>query len=303
MTKNWNFNTQAIHNAQTPDEETRAVSQPIVPAVAYSFDTAEDAVSVVNGETEGVYYGRYGNPTTRRLEKKVASLEGSEDALGVSSGMAAISISLMNFLDSGDHVVVTKDVYGGTHKFLSTIAPRYGIEYDYVDCTNMDTIKNAIQENTKAIYIETPSNPSLTLIDIKAVSEISKANNIPLIVDNTFMTPYLQRPLELGADVVVHSATKYLNGHGDVVAGVICAKEDVITNMRKNVMGDLGQNLNAWESFMILRGIKTLGIIKDRKSTRLNSSHVAISYAVFCLKKKITIISAILSTLNLCHDI
>jgi len=260
MTKNWNFNTQAIHNAQTPDEETRAVSQPIVPAVAYSFDTAEDAVSVVNGETEGVYYGRYGNPTTRRLEKKVASLEGSEDALGVSSGMAAISISLMNFLDSGDHVVVTKDVYGGTHKFLSTIAPRYGIEYDYVDCTNMDTIKNAIQENTKAIYIETPSNPSLTLIDIKAVSEISKANNIPLIVDNTFMTPYLQRPLELGADVVVHSATKYLNGHGDVVAGVICAKEDVITNMRKNVMGDLGQNLNAWESFMILRGIKTLGI-------------------------------------------
>lgn len=259
MTK-WNFNTQAIHNEQKPDVQTGAVSQPIVPAVAYSFDTAEDAVAVVNGETEGVYYGRYGNPTSRKLELKVASLEGSEDALAVSSGMAAISIGLMNFLSKGDHVVVTKDVYGGTHKFLSTIAPRYGIEYDYVDCTDASVIEKAIQPNTRAVYIETPSNPSLTLIDIEAVAKVTKSHNIPLIVDNTFMTPYLQRPLELGADVVVHSATKYLNGHGDVVAGVVCANKDVIANMRKNVMGDLGQHISAWDSFLILRGIKTLGI-------------------------------------------
>lgn len=260
MHTKWRFNTQAIHLEQNPDENTRAVSQPIVPAVAYSFDTSEEAVSVVNGKEEGVYYGRYGNPTTRTLEKKVARLEKSEDALAVSSGMAAISIALMNFLSSGDHVVVTKDVYGGTHKFLSTIAPRYEIQYDYVDCTNMEVIKDSIKENTKAVYIETPSNPSLTLIDIEEVSKITKAHNIPLIVDNTFMTPYLQRPLELGADVVVHSATKYLNGHGDVVAGVVCGKKVVIDNMRKNLMGDLGQNLNAWESFLILRGMKTLGL-------------------------------------------
>lgn len=259
MTK-WNFNTQAIHNEQKPDVQTGAVSQPIVPAVAYSFDTAEDAVAVVNGETEGVYYGRYGNPTSRKLELKIASLEGSEDALAVSSGMAAISIGLMNFLSKGDHVVVTKDVYGGTHKFLSTIAPRYGIEYDYVDCTDASVIEKAIQPNTRAVYIETPSNPSLTLIDIEAVAKVTKSHNIPLIVDNTFMTPYLQRPLELGADVVVHSATKYLNGHGDVVAGVVCANKDVIANMRKNVMGDLGQHISAWDAFLILRGIKTLGI-------------------------------------------
>src|SRR5699024_3934225 len=181
------FNTQAIHNEQDPDDKTRAVSQPIVPAVAYSFDTAEDAVAVVNGEAEAVYYGRYGNPTTRTLEKKVASLEKSEDALAVSSGMAAISISLMNFLGQGDHVVVTKDVYGGTHKFLSTIAPRYAIEFDYVDCTNASNIEHAIKNNTRAIYIETPSNPSLTLVDIEAVVEIANSNEIPVIVDNTFM--------------------------------------------------------------------------------------------------------------------
>ena len=260
MLTEWKFNTRAIHAEQSPNEKTGAVSQAIVPAVAYSFDTAEDAVDTVTGEREGLYYGRFGNPTTKTLEKKVASLEGSEDALGVSSGMAAISIAIMNFVSAGDHIIVTKDVYGGTHKFLSTIAPRYGIQYDYVDCTDVTAIEASIKENTRAIYIETPSNPSLTLIDIKAVSKISSTHHIPLIIDNTFMTPFLQRPLELGADVVVHSATKYLNGHGDVVAGIICGKQNVIDNMRKNVMGDLGQNLNAWDSFLILRGIKTLGI-------------------------------------------
>ncbi|MFD1040464.1 trans-sulfuration enzyme family protein [Virgibacillus byunsanensis] len=260
MMTNWKFNTLAVHSEQSPDEKSGAVSQPIIPAVAYSFEDADAAVAVVSGEIDGRYYGRYGNPTTRTLEKKMATLEGAEDALGVSSGMAAISIALMAHLSSGDHVVVTKDVYGGTHKFLSTIAPRYGMEHDFVDCTSMACVESAIKGNTRAVYIETPSNPSLTLIDIKAVAKITKRHNIALIVDNTFMTPYLQKPLELGADVVVHSATKYLNGHGDVVAGIICGEKKDIDYMRKDVMGDLGQNLNAWESFLILRGIKTLGI-------------------------------------------
>lgn len=265
MTKQWSFNTKAVHNAQTPDLDTRAVSQGIVPAVAYSFESAEAAAGVVNGaEEDSVYYGRYGNPTTRTLEKKIASLEGSEDALGVSSGMAAISIALLAFLQHGDHVVVTKDVYGGTHKFLTSLAPRFGIEYSFVCCNTPGAIEEAIQPNTKALYIETPSNPSLTLVDIEAVGEIAKGHDLPLIIDNTFMTPYLQRPLELGAHVVVHSATKYLNGHGDVIAGFICGDKEVIEHMRKNLMGDLGQNLNAWESYMILRGLKTLGIRVER---------------------------------------
>ena len=265
MTKQWSFNTKAVHNAQTPDSDTRAISQEIVPAVAYSFESAEAAAGVVNGaEEDSVYYGRYGNPTTRTLEKKIASLEGAEDALGVSSGMAAISIALLAFLKQGDHVVVTKDVYGGTHKFLTSLAPRFGIEYSFVCCNTPGAIEEAIQPNTKALYIETPSNPSLTLVDIEAVGEIAKEHDLPLIIDNTFMTPYLQRPLELGAHVVVHSATKYLNGHGDVIAGFVCGDKEAIEHMRKNLMGDLGQNLNAWESYMILRGLKTLGIRVER---------------------------------------
>lgn len=265
MTKKWNFNTKAVHSAQTPDPDTRAISEAIVPAVAYSFESAEAAAAVVNGaEEDSVYYGRYGNPTSRTVEKKIAALEGSEDALGVSSGMAAISIAMLAFLEHGDHVVVTKDVYGGTHKFLTSLAPRFGIEYSFVDCNTAGEIEKAIQPNTKALYIETPSNPSLTLVDIEAVGKIADEHNIPLIIDNTFMTPYLQRPLEIGADVVVHSATKYLNGHGDVIAGFICGDKETIDHMRQNLMGDLGQNLNAWESYMILRGLKTLGLRVER---------------------------------------
>lgn len=260
MSKDWNFNTRAVHLEQTPDEKTRVVSEPIVPAVAYSFKDADEAAAVVSGEMEGVYYGRYGNPTTRTLEKKIAALEGAEDALGVSSGMAAISIALLAFLKQGDHVIVTKDVYGGTHKFLTSFAVRYGIEAEFVDCTDVDAIEKAIQPNTKAIYIETPSNPGLCLIDIGAVSNVSRAHGLPLIIDNTFMTPCLQTPLELGANVVIHSATKYLNGHGDAIAGFVCADKETIQRMHKDFMGDLGQPLNAWESFLILRGIKTLGI-------------------------------------------
>lgn len=235
METNWGFNTQAVHSEQSPDEKTGAVSQPIVPAVAYSFENTDAAAAAVTGETEDTYYGRYGNPTSRTLEKKVAVLESAEDALAVSSGMAAISIALMANLSSGDHAIVTKDVYGGTHKFLSKIASRYGIQHDYIDCTNPALIENAIKENTRAVYIETPSNPSLTLIDIEAVAEITKRHNLVLIVDNTFMTPYLQKPLTLGADIVVHSATKYLNGHGDVIAGVVCGKKKDMDYMRKDI--------------------------------------------------------------------
>lgn len=261
--KDWKFQTRSIHCEVNPCKETGAVSQHLVPAVAYAFDTADDAVEVVNGEKEGVFYGRYGNPTTRTLENKIANLEEAEDALGVSSGMAAISIAILAYVKQGEHIIVTKDVYGGTHKFLSNFGMRMGIEFDYVDCTDPEAIKGAIQENTRAIYIETPSNPTLTVIDIQEVADVAHSYSLPLIVDNTFMTPYLQRPLTLGADVVVHSATKYLNGHGDVVAGVICGTCADIDFMRNKLMGDLGQPLNAWDSFLILRGLKTLALRVD----------------------------------------
>lgn len=256
------INTSLIHNEGI--KKTGAVAQPIVPAVAYSFADCETAVNVVSGHQEGIYYGRYGNETLRALESKIALLENGEAAIGVSSGMAAISTALLAYLKNGDHVIVTKDVYGGTFKFLDSLASRFGITYSLVDCTNPAFIKQAVQRNTKAVYIETPSNPLLTVLDIEEISKITKRLGIPLIVDNTFMSPYLQKPLDLGADIVVHSATKYLNGHGDVIAGLIVGKEEDIRFMRQHVMGDLGQVLSAWDAFLVLRGLKTLGLRMER---------------------------------------
>jgi methionine-gamma-lyase len=256
----WNFDTTLIHAAQRPNEKTGAIATGIIPAVAYAFHDVDTAAEVVSGEREGTYYGRYGNPTTKTLEDKIAILEKAEAALGVSSGMAAISVALLAFLKQGDHVLVTQDVYGGTYKFLSTLAPRFGISYDFVDCTQLLAVEKAIKSNTKVLYIETPSNPCLTVLDIEKLTELAHLYDLKVIVDNTFMTPYLQQPLELGADIVVHSATKYLNGHGDVLAGFVVGRAEDISFMRKHIMGDLGQTLNAWESFLILRGLKTLGL-------------------------------------------
>ena len=263
VNKHWGMDTALIHR-HSEQKQTGAVAQAIIPAVAYSFADCQTAMEVVSGKQEGTYYGRYGNETLYAVEEKLAVLENGEAALGVSSGMAAISIALLAFLKCGDHVIVTKDVYGGTHKFLTTLAPRFGITFSYVDCTNPANIVRAVKENTKAVYIETPSNPLLTVLDIEAIAKITKRYGMPLIVDNTFMSPYLQKPLDLGADVVVHSATKYLNGHGDVLAGFIVGKTEHIQFMRQNIMGDLGQVLSAWDAFLILRGLKTLGLRVER---------------------------------------
>jgi methionine-gamma-lyase len=256
----WNVDTTIIHAAQHPCEKTGAVAPAIIPAVAYAFPDSDTAAAVVAGKKEGVYYGRYGNPTTRTLEEKIATLEKGEDALGTSSGMAAISGALLAFLKQGDHVICTRDIYGGCHKFLTSLAPRFGIAVDFVDCTNLELVERAIRPNTKVLYLETPSNPCLTVLDLRKLSDLAHSYMLQVIVDNTFMTPYLQRPLELGADLVVHSATKYLNGHGDVIAGFVVGRSEDIHYIRKNIVGDLGQVLNAWDSFLILRGLKTLGL-------------------------------------------
>ncbi len=263
MNRRWGMDTELIHR-HSEQKQMGAVAQAIVPAVAYSFADCQTAMEVVSGKQEGTYYGRYGNETLYALEEKMAVLENGEAALGVSSGMAAISIALLAFLKCGDHVIVTKDVYGGTHKFLTSLAPRLGITFSYVDCTNPANIVHAMKDNTKVVYIETPSNPLLTVLDIEAIAKITKRYGLPLVVDNTFMSPYLQKPLDMGADVVVHSATKYLNGHGDVLAGFIVGRTEHIQFMRQNIMGDLGQVLSAWDAFLILRGLKTLGLRVER---------------------------------------
>lgn len=264
MSNNWRMGTQVIHADHVFLNKKRAISHSIVPAVAYAFPSVEEAADCVSGKTTGTYYGRYGNPTLQLLEEKIAQLEKGEAALGLSSGMAAISTALLGHLGNGDHVVVTKDVYGGTFSFLNSLAPRFGIMADFVDCNSEQAIVDAITANTKIIYIETPSNPTLTILDIAKIARIARVHHLKLIVDNTFMSPYLQNPLVLGADIVVHSATKYINGHGDVLAGFIVGEQETIHYLRKKIMGELGQNLNAWESSFILRGLKTLVLRMDR---------------------------------------
>ncbi|BAQ09793.1 methionine gamma-lyase [Bacillus sp. OxB-1] len=266
MDRQWGFDTTVIHG-HLEGRNIGAVVQPIVPAVAYSFESHEAAAETVAGKREGVYYGRYGNATLQSFEERVALLENGEAALGVSSGMAAISTVLLSLLQHGDHVIVTKDVYGGTYHFLKTLAPRFGITFSFVNCTDFDSIRDAIQDNTKAVYIETPSNPLLTVLDVEGIANITRQHQIPLVIDNTFMSPYLQKPLNLGADIVIHSATKYLNGHGDVIAGVIVADRERIRFMRQQIMGDLGQVLSAGDASLLLRGMKTLGLRMERHCT------------------------------------
>lgn len=285
MNEQYKTDTKVIHIANEPDPEYGVISSPIYPAVAYAFKDTDTASSVVSGKSDGIYYGRYGNPTTKKLERKIAQMEGGEDALAVSSGMAAISISLLGVLQQGDHVLVTRDVYGGTYSFLSNLAPRFGIEYDYVDFTDTKSIEKYIQENTKAVYIETPSNPCLTILDIQEIASICNKRNLKLIVDNTFMSPILQEPLKLGADIVVHSATKYINGHGDVLAGIIVASKEDINFMRKKIMGDLGQCLNAYDAYQILRGLKTLSIRMDKHNE--NAQKVAEYLAMHPMVEKV----------------
>ncbi|GAA0357487.1 trans-sulfuration enzyme family protein [Bacillus horti] len=268
----WSLETTLIHTTHkeglskgdyeqfNPYGRDTAIVNEIIPAVGYAFPNLETAGAVVAGNIPGAYYGRYGNPTTAKVEEKIAELEQAEAALGVSSGMAAITVALLAYLKQGDHVIVTKDVYGGTFKFITAIAPRSGIDHSFVDCRDLDAVERAIQPNTKVLYLETPSNPCLTILDIKRLSELAHRYQLKVIVDNTFMTPLLQQPLVLGADIVVHSATKYLNGHGDVLAGFVVGSSEDISMMRKHVMGDLGQPLNAWEAYLILRGLKTLAL-------------------------------------------
>ncbi|WP_193065412.1 trans-sulfuration enzyme family protein [Oceanobacillus oncorhynchi] len=242
----------------------QSITHSVTPSVAYEFATIESAIQAVKREDNQEYYGRYSNPTTLELEEKVAFLENSESALSVSSGMAAISSAILYCVDAGDHILITKDIYGGTYSFLKNIGRKFHIEFDYIDMTREEVIEEHIKPNTKCVFIETPSNPAVQILNIRRIADVCKAHELKLIVDNTFMTPIFQRPLDNGADMVVHSATKYLNGHGDVLGGIVAADKTIIDDMRRKVMGDLGQNLSSWDAYFIIRGLKTLGIRMEK---------------------------------------
>lgn len=228
-------------------------------AVSYPIYLSATFAHPALGETTGYAYGRAGNPTRDELQKTVAALENGTDALAFSTGMAAIT-ALFALFKPGDHIVATDDIYGGTLRLWDSIGKRNGLQVSSVDTTSLETLEAAVLPNTRAIFLETPSNPMMKVTDIQGASEIAKKHNCLLIVDNTFLSPYFQQPLDLGADVVVHSGTKYLGGHNDVLAGFLVVKEEELAEKLKYIYKTIGASLSPADSWLALRGIKTLAI-------------------------------------------
>jgi cystathionine gamma-lyase / homocysteine desulfhydrase len=243
--------TKMIHGGIPGDKNTGAVSFPIYQVSTYKQDEV--------GVHKGYEYSRTGNPTRFALEELIKDLEEGKRGLAFGSGMAAITAVMMLF-NSGDHIVLTDDVYGGTYRVMNKVLNRIGIESTFVDTTDLDAVKAAIQPNTKALYIETPTNPLLKVTDIKACADLAKEHSLLTIVDNTFSTPYWQTPLTLGADMVLHSATKYLGGHSDVVAGLVVVNDDQLAEDLHFVQNSTGGILGPQDSWLLVRGIKTLGL-------------------------------------------
>lgn len=264
---NCGFGTKAIHAGNVKDKEYGSLTMPIYQTSTFYFDSCEQGGRRFAGEEAGYIYSRLGNPTSTVLEAKVAALEGGEAAIATSSGMGAISSTLWTIAASGKHIVADGTLYGCTFALLSHGLTRYGVEVTFVDTSDVEAVKGALKENTVALYLETPANPNLKIADIAAVSKIAHDYNkdIKVICDNTFATPFLQNPLALGADIVVHSATKYLNGHGDVIAGFVVGDADFISQVRLFGIKDMtGSVLGPQEAYLILRGLKTLEIRMER---------------------------------------
>lgn len=245
------FSTKAIHAGQKADGTTGAVITPIYMTSTYQQEEF--------GKHKGYEYGRTHNLTRKALEDNVAALENGKYGIAFSSGLAAIQ-SLTALLKSGDHVIASDNVYGGTYRLFETIYRDFGLEFSWVDMRDVSNIKSAIKPNTKMVYVESPTNPMLNLTDIEAVTEICKEHNLISVVDNTFMSPYFQRPLELGADIVVHSSTKYLNGHSDVIGGIIVTSDDTVYQKIKYVQNAAGAVPSPFDCWLTLRSTKTLAV-------------------------------------------
>lgn len=261
------FSTAAIHEGNIPDEKFGALAMPIYQTSTFIFDDCEQGGDRFAGRENGYIYTRLGNPNSTVIERKLAYLEGGEDAAFTSSGMGAISSALWTICKAGAHVLADSTLYGCTYALLAHGMTRYGVETDFIDTTNLDEVKSHLKPNTVAVYLETPANPNLKITDISAVAKAAHDYNkdITVVCDNTFATPYLQKPLKLGCDVVVHSATKYLNGHGDVIAGAIVGSAEFIQNVKLFGIKDMtGSVLGPFEAYLIQRGMKTMDVRMER---------------------------------------
>ncbi|MBQ6295534.1 MAG: PLP-dependent transferase [Firmicutes bacterium] len=275
ITKDMGFGTKAIH-AGNRRNLYGSMGTPIVPAVTYEFDGIDEAEAVFFGRTPGYAYSRGGNPTQSVLEEKLAFLEGGESCVVTGSGMAAVASCLLTALRPGDHVISSPVIYGNSHSLLGDYLTDFGVEADFIDLSDLEQLKAAIRPNTKMVYLESPGNPLCNICDIEAICTIAHGANkeIRVVCDNTFATPYNQNPLALGADVVIHSVTKYINGHGDVIAGAVIGKADFIKKVREDALLHMtGAAIGAMESYQILRGMKTF----ELRMLRHNENALAVA--------------------------
>jgi methionine-gamma-lyase len=260
MDYEYGINTKLVHAGERPSPDTSALAPPIYQTSSFAIDEI-----LPSGIKRGKYvYSRLSNPTLTTLELKMAALEGGDAAVSFASGMGAVSAIMLTLLKCGDHLIADPVLYGSTYDLLKKGAPRLGFEVSFVDTSNPENVAEAVKDNTKLVFFETPANPTLKLVDIRKVAAIASEHRVKTIVDNTFLTPYYQKPLELGADIVVHSATKYLNGHGDALGGIVVSSYEEAVTIRKGVLRDMGAVLSPFNAFLILRGLRTLALRMER---------------------------------------
>lgn len=257
--------TAIIHEGYDSASHHDSLATPLYQTSTFSFATAAEGERRFAGEVEGNIYSRLGNPTVRVLEERMAAIEGGEGALAFGSGMAAVSAILIYLTKAGDHVLCSRGIYGCTFGLLEMMEEKYGITHDLVRMTTEEEVEQAIRPETVCIYVETPINPTMELVNLEAVAAVAERRGLKVVVDNTFCSPYLQNPLKLGADYVLHSATKYLNGHGDVIGGILVGKDaEDMQALRMSVQKDVGGIMSPFDAWLLLRGMKTLHVRMDR---------------------------------------
>jgi len=252
--------TACVHAGDTPDPESGSPEAPLVLASAFEFDSAAEAAGAFKGENDAYIYGRWGNPSVDQLSAKLAALEGAEDACVTASGMAAITGALLAFCDQGSHIVAPRAMYAESARLLRDRLPRWGVTTTFVDGTDPDAYAAAVTKQTRILYLETPANPNLAITDVAAVAKLARGLGLVTLADNTFATPFSQTPLALGVDVVVHSMTKAIGGHGDAIGGAVCGQREAIGRVRELVVKGLGAVLSPFAAFLITRGARTFAL-------------------------------------------
>lgn len=262
--KHKQFETSVIHEGYNAEDMLGSLAPPLFQTSTYTFETAEQGERRFAGEEDGYVYSRLGNPTVNVLEERMAVLENGERGLAFASGMAAVSAILIALTKANDHVLCSSGLYGCTFGLLTMMEEKYNITHDFSAMETKEEIRELIKPETACVYVETPINPTMKLIDLQMVAEVAHEKGIPVVVDNTFSSPYLQRPLDIGCDVVLHSATKYIGGHGDVVAGLAVGKKDFLDEVAMTTQKDIGGIMSPFDAWLLIRGLKTLPIRLDR---------------------------------------